>query len=156
MCTGATVANLKHTHKSTSACCFRLAKIHAHLREIEWNRSWSFTNRTHTVRSGKGQKEFKSKSFRITVIYCDQHVSSFFTNSLTPLCHTNHTGCHPHPSPISSFPLCALVGAGELVSLFAAEPELERGHGTSKRNFFTSQIWRVDSCQGRLGKLTTM
>ena len=55
----ATIANLKHTHKSTFGCCFRLAKIHEHLREIEWNRSWSFTNRTHTVRSGKGQKEFE-------------------------------------------------------------------------------------------------
>lgn len=91
MCTGATVANLKHTHKSTSGCCFRLAKIHEHLRD----RSWSFTNRTYTVRSGKGQKEFESKSFKITVI------SMFhpFLPTLWHHCATQITPAHPHPSP---------------------------------------------------------
>ena len=102
MCTGATVANLKHTHKSTSACCFRLAKIHEHLREIEWNRSWSFTNRTHTVRSGKGQKAFESKSFRITVI-------SMFHPFWPTLWHHCATQITPGvtlthlPSPVSPF-----------------------------------------------------
>lgn len=80
----------------------------------------------------------RSKRIQIKIIqnHCDQHVSFLYQLFVTTVPHKSHQLTLTH---LQRFPLGALVGAGELVSLFAAEPELERGHGTSKRNFFTSQ-----------------
>ena len=91
MCTGATVANLKHTHKSTSGCYFRLAKIHEHLREIDHDHS-----PTEHIQWGQGKVKKNSNQ---------HHLKSLWSACFIPLptlchhCATQITPAHPHPSP---------------------------------------------------------